>query len=54
MDFPLAEDPQILLWPQWPERLKWLERMPLLPLRISVQVLPRGQGDEQQTVSSVQ
>jgi len=42
-EFPLAEDPQVVLWPEWPEHLKWLERMPLLPLRISVQVVPQGQ-----------
>jgi hypothetical protein len=42
-EFPLAEAPQIVLWPEWPERLKWLERMPLLPLRINVQVIPQGQ-----------
>ncbi|MCX7681615.1 MAG: baseplate J/gp47 family protein [Anaerolineae bacterium] len=39
---PLAEEPQIVLWPEWPERLKWLERVPYLPLRIRVQVIPRG------------
>jgi hypothetical protein len=42
--FPLAEDPEITLWPQWPERLKWLERLPLLPLRISVKVVPQSQA----------
>ena len=42
-EFPLAQDPQIVLWPEWPERPKWLERMPLLPLRISVQVVPQEQ-----------
>ncbi|RLC98038.1 MAG: hypothetical protein DRI77_05965 [Chloroflexi bacterium] len=40
-ELPLAEAPQIALWPEWPERLKWLERMPLLPVRISVQVAPQ-------------
>ena len=39
--FPLAESPQITLWPEWSEQLKWLERLPLLPLRISVRVAPR-------------
>ena len=43
-EFPLAQDPQVALWPEWPEKLKWLERMPLLPLRISVRVAPQSQG----------
>jgi len=42
--FPLAETPQITLWPDWPKRLTWLKRLPLLSLRINVQVLPRGQA----------
>ncbi len=42
-EFPLAEDPQIGLWPQWPEDLEWLERMPFLPLRINVRVAPHNQ-----------
>jgi hypothetical protein len=42
-EFPLAEAPRVALWPEWPERLKWLERVPLLPLRIKVQVAPQGQ-----------
>jgi hypothetical protein len=42
-EFPLKEDPQVVLWPEWPKQLKWLERMPLLPLRISVRVVPRDQ-----------
>ncbi|MDY7078305.1 MAG: hypothetical protein SXV54_15420 [Chloroflexota bacterium] len=46
-EFPLSEDPQLLLWPEWPERFRSLERMPLLPLRISVQVVPQGQRNEQ-------
>jgi hypothetical protein len=46
-ELPLAEDPQIVLWPEWPERLKWLERLPFLPLRIRVRVLPQGQLAEQ-------
>lgn len=46
---PLAEAPQIALWPEWPERLRWLERLPLLPLRISVQVVPQGQAVGQAT-----
>ncbi len=43
-EFPLAEAPQIVIWPEWPERLKWLERLPLLPLRISMEVAPQGQA----------
>lgn len=42
-EFPLAEEPQVTIWPGWPERLEWFERLPLLPLRISVQVVPQGQ-----------
>lgn len=42
-EFPLAQDPQVALWPEWPEQLKWLERMPLFPLRISVRVAPQAQ-----------
>jgi len=42
-EFPLAEEPQVTIWPEWPERVEWLERVPLLPLRISVQVVPQGQ-----------
>ena len=45
-EFPLAEEPQIMLWPEWPERLKWLERLPFLPLRIRVEILPQGQMAE--------
>ncbi len=37
-NLPLAKEPQITLWPDWPERLEWLERMPLLALRIDVKV----------------
>jgi hypothetical protein len=37
-NLPLAEEPQIAHWPDWPDRLDWLERMPLLALRIDVQV----------------
>ncbi len=44
--FPLAETPKITLWPDWPKQLKWLERLPLLSLRISVHVLPRGQDGQ--------
>jgi len=43
-EFPLVEEPQITLWPEWPEGLKWLERMPLIPLRISVRVVPQSQA----------
>jgi hypothetical protein len=40
---PLGEEPQIALWPKWPQQLRWLERMPLIPLRIDVQVVSRTQ-----------
>jgi hypothetical protein len=46
-EFPLAQDPEIVLWPEWPERLKWLERLPVLPLRIQVEVLPQGRDPVQ-------
>ncbi|MCP4539947.1 MAG: hypothetical protein GY832_22635 [Chloroflexi bacterium] len=49
-EFPLAQDPQIVLWPEWPERLEWLERLPFLPLRIRVRVLPQGEEAEQDMV----
>ena len=42
-EIPLAEEPQIVLWPTWPRQLKWLERMPLTPLRIDVRVISRTQ-----------
>jgi hypothetical protein len=45
--FPLAEEPRITIWPEWPESLKWLERMPLLTLRIQVQVVPQEQAADQ-------
>lgn len=44
--FPLAEDPQITTWPEWPGSLRWLERMPLLALRIQVRVMPQDRGGE--------
>jgi len=37
-EFPLAEAPQVKIWPEQ------LERMPLLPLRIRVEVLPQAQA----------
>ena len=37
-NLPLAKEPQITHWPDWPKQLKWLERMPLLALRIDVKV----------------
>jgi hypothetical protein len=46
-EFPLAQDPEIVLWPEWPERFNWLERLPVLPLRIQVEVLPQGQDPAQ-------
>jgi hypothetical protein len=44
---PLAEEPKITLWPDWPANLKWLERMPYLTLRISVMVESHTQVAEQ-------
>ena len=41
-ELPLAEEPQIALWPHWPDRLQELERVPLLPLRIAVEVIPKS------------
>ncbi len=38
VEFPLAEDPRMTVWPEW------LERMPLLPMRISVEVVPQEQA----------
>jgi hypothetical protein len=37
-EFPLAEPPEVTMWPEQ------MERLPLLPLRISVQVVPQGQA----------
>ncbi len=51
-EFPLAEEPQIVLWPLWPERLQQLERMPYLPLRIKVYIVPQGQMAEQDLAES--
>ena len=45
-ELPLAEPPEISLWPNWPAYLGWLERMPLLSLRINVRVLEQGQIGE--------
>jgi hypothetical protein len=44
-EFPLAEPPQFALWPEWPEQLSWLERMPLLTVRIDVNVTPKASLD---------
>jgi hypothetical protein len=46
-NMPLAEEPKITLWPDWPANLKWLERMPYLTLRISVMVESHTQVAEQ-------
>ncbi len=43
-EFPLARDPQLTLWPRWSGRLAWLDRMPILPLRIDIQVAPKEQA----------
>ena len=48
-EFPLAQPPQLVTWPEWPERLAWLERVPLLPLRIDVHVSPEFQDVEDVT-----
>jgi hypothetical protein len=45
-EFPLAESPQVVTWPEWPEQLQWLERVPLLPLRIDLRVTPQIQEIE--------
>lgn len=42
--YPLAEEPRIVLWPEWPRGLKWLERVPLVPLRISVRVVSQAEA----------
>jgi hypothetical protein len=39
---PLAEPPEFTTWPEWPEPLSWLERVPLLAVRIDVNVAPRA------------
>ena len=39
--FPLAGVPQVTIWPEW------LDRLPLLPLRISVQVVPQSLANSQ-------
>ncbi|MFW6136149.1 MAG: hypothetical protein ACOC7N_04940 [Chloroflexota bacterium] len=41
-EFPLAEPPQFAIWPDWPEQLRWLERVPLLAVRIDVNVAPKS------------
>jgi hypothetical protein len=47
---PLSTEPQIVLWPEWSEGLKWLERVPYLTLRIKVQVTPMAaEGTTQAT-----
>jgi hypothetical protein len=45
-EFPLAEPPHFVTWPEWPEQLTWLERVPLLPLRIDLHVTPQFQDVE--------
>ncbi len=44
-ELPLAERPQITLWPEWPEQLSWLERVPFLTIRIDVRVTPQTSVD---------
>jgi hypothetical protein len=45
-ELPLAKPPHLDTWPEWPEQLTWLQRVPLLPLRIDVNVTPRFQEVE--------
>ncbi len=40
--YPLAETPQITIWPKWPDVLGWLRRVPLLPIRTEVRVVPQA------------
>jgi hypothetical protein len=51
-ELPLAGPPQFVTWPKWPETLTWLERVPLIPLRIDVHVTPQVQDVEDATASS--
>jgi hypothetical protein len=51
-ELPLAGPPRIVTWPEWPGRLTWLERVPLLPLRIDVNVTPQFQDVEDATARS--
>ncbi|MGD2177509.1 MAG: hypothetical protein PVG71_06775 [Anaerolineae bacterium] len=51
-ELPLAEPPEFVIWPEWPERLKSLERVPLLPLRIDLRVTPQFQEVEDAMASS--
>jgi len=43
--FPLAEVPRVTVWPEQ------VERLPLLPLRISVRVVPQGQAGGQASLA---
>ncbi len=45
-EFPLAEPPQLTIWPEQ------VERMPLLPLRISVEVSPLGHAAGQAALTT--
>jgi len=38
---PLAQPPRINTWPTWPDWLASLDRVPLIPLRVSVDVTPQ-------------
>jgi hypothetical protein len=51
-EFPLAQPPNLVTWPEWPERLVWFERVPLLPLRIEVGVSPAFRDVEDATACS--
>jgi hypothetical protein len=50
-ELPLAKPPQFVTWPEWPAPLAWLERVPLLPLRIDLRVTPQFPGVEDATAS---
>jgi hypothetical protein len=50
-ELPLAEPPQFVTWPKWPETLTWLERVPLIPLRVDVHVTPQVQDVEDAAAS---
>lgn len=41
-EYLLAEPPQFVVWPEWPDRLGWLERVPLVTIRTEIRVAPEG------------
>ncbi len=44
--FPLAQPPEIVSQPKWPEWLAFLDRVPIIPLRLEVHVRPEASGME--------